>query len=198
MVTVATTTMRKNTLRPSVLDDAQASRRRLLVNSLTIASMAPLMASRAAIANGTQTTAQAAQHLPGATALANHWRHDDNAIALVMLALPRCPVCKIVRDQQLLPLTRDTTYQDIGVFEILMTDDTHDLPLAGKLNPDGSRLTPKAFAKRLGLRVSPSLVFLNRRYMLAEPLIGYSSPDYYWAYLSERIENARQAIKMSS
>jgi len=136
---------------------------------------------------------------PGdAEALAAYWREDERAIALVMLSLPNCPVCKVVRTQQLLPLMRDPDYSDIGVFEVLMTNDETRLPLAGKLNPDGAHLTPKAFAKNLGMRMSPSIVFISRRYMLAEPLVGYPSPDFYWAYLSERLESARQAISQIS
>jgi len=162
----------------------------LVAKSLAIATLTPALAA--------PSRGLAAERLDGVDELASYWRMDDRAVALVMLSLPRCPVCKVVRSQQLLPLTRDKNYQDIGVFEIMMTNDTTVLPLAGKLNPDGVQLTPKSFAKKLGIRLSPSLVFVSRHYMLAEPLIGYPSPDYYWAYLVERIDAARKAISMSS
>ncbi len=149
-------------------------------------------------ASGLVSSLSADEALSGARDLAGYLSHDDRAIALVMLSLPNCPVCKVVRRQQLLPLTRDEGYRDIGIFEIMMTNDSTALPLAGKLNPGRVRMTPKSFARLLGIRVSPSLVLLSRHYMLADPLIGYPSPDYYWAYLSERIEAARKAIRMTS
>lgn len=167
-----------------------APRRRLVAKSFAIATLAPvLLAPRSLFA---------AEQLNGADELTTYWRMNDRAIALVMLSLPQCPVCEVVRTQQLLPLTRDKNYQDIGVFEIMMTNDSTVLPLAGKLNPGGQGLTPKSFARKLGIRLSPSLVFISRDYMLAEPLIGYPSPDYYWAYLTERIDAARKAISMTS
>ncbi|MFK7964000.1 MAG: hypothetical protein AB8C46_08540 [Burkholderiaceae bacterium] len=169
------------------------AQRRLLTKSISMGLISPWAAS-------SMVSLAAADEgvLAGARELSAYLSRDDQAIALVMLSLPNCPVCKIVRRQQLLPLTRDDNYRDIGIFEVMMTNDSTALPFAGKLNPEHSRMTPRSFARMLGIRVSPSLVFLSRNYMLAEPLIGYPSPDYYWGYLSERIEAARAAISMTS
>ena len=172
---------------------ATLTQRRLLTKSVALGLLSPWAAS------STVSSAVASDGgLAGARELSAYLSRDEQAIAVVMLSLPNCPVCKVVRRQQLLPLTRDENYRDIGVFEIMMTNDSTVLPFAGKLNPERARMTPGSFARMLGIRVSPSLVFLSRNYMLAEPLIGYPSPDYYWAYLSERIEAARRAISLTS
>jgi hypothetical protein len=54
--------------------------------------------------------------------------------------------------------------------------------------------SPAALARRLGIRVAPTVAFLGPQGGVAEPLVGYGSPDFYGAYLDERIAQAREAL----
>jgi hypothetical protein len=47
------------------------------------------------------------------------------------------------------------------------------------------------------VRVAPTVSFLSARGEVAPPLVGYSSPDFYGAYLDDRIEQARAALRSS-
>lgn len=137
--------------------------------------------------------ALAQDKLPGASELAAQLSKHQHMPAIVMMSLPGCPVCEIVRREQLVPLLTDSAYQDIGVFEIQMTDQNTTLPLMGEHRPVGHSgpLTPKQLAKHRNIRLSPTVIFINRNKVLAEPLVGYPSRDFYWSYLSERIREAR-------
>ncbi len=136
----------------------------------------------------------AAQKLPDAEELARFLSDSPDRIAVVMVSTPGCPVCEIVRREQLLPLLKDTQYKDISVFEVEMRDDDTALPLVQEHLPAGqqSPISPRQLAQNLGIRLAPTVLFLNRERLLAEPLIGYASRDFYWAYLSGRLDDARQ------
>lgn len=54
--------------------------------------------------------------------------------------------------------------------------------------------SPAALARLLGIRVAPTVAFLGPRGGIAEPLVGYASPDFYGAYLDQRIAQSRAAI----
>lgn len=140
-----------------------------------------------------------AADLPGPAALAKWLRDQPQAPAVVMVSLPGCPICEIVRREQLAPMRTDPDFADVGVFEISMRDDDAVLPWRGAFT-DGAEqegLTPARLSGQLGIRVSPTLLFINRDDMLAEPLVGYPGGDFYWSYLKGRIDTARQrAVRM--
>ena len=55
--------------------------------------------------------------------------------------------------------------------------------------------SPAALARRLGIRAVPTVVFLGGDEELAERLVGYQSPDFYGAYLEQRIADARRRMQ---
>ena len=140
------------------------------------------------------TAVFAANELPDAAALAARLDAKPTMPAIVLVSLPGCAICEIVRREQLAPLLRDPAYRDIGVFEISMRDEVSRLPLRGEWAgaADEGMATPAQLSRFLGLRMAPTVLFINRQAVLAEPLIGYPSRDFYWSFLSERIGTARQ------
>lgn len=138
--------------------------------------------------------ATAGEVLPGRAQLAAFLEASPEAVAVVMVSTPGCPICEIVRREQLLPLQRDSNFADIAVFEVLMQDDHAQLLLFNTQSQPGkiARMSPKRLAASLNIRLAPTLLFLNQRRQLAEPLVGYASADFYWSYLNERLDTARR------
>jgi hypothetical protein len=44
------------------------------------------------------------------------------------------------------------------------------------------------------VKIAPTLVFLGPDGEIAERLVGYGSPDFFSAYLDDRIDAAKRAI----
>ena len=139
------------------------------------------------LATGARPAAAAAD-LPLARALPQHL-----AAALarglpltVMVSLPGCPFCKVVRDSHLAPLLRD---QAVAVVQVDMGSSQ---PL---LDSGGQPVTHAEQVQRWGVKVAPSLLFFGRQGKeVADRLVGALLPDFYGAYLAQRLETARQSL----
>ncbi len=128
---------------------------------------------------------------------------------VAMFSLPGCPFCEALRREQLGHLLRDASRRGVRVVELDVTDATPFEPPAGP--PAGSSRasgaspasgaslasaeSPAALARALDIRLVPTVVFLGPGGELAERLIGYASPDFYGAYLDDRIDTARARMR---
>lgn len=152
---------------------------------------------------------QTAQH-PGQTPLPRpdslHALHAQSAAerrpVVALFSTAGCGWCEALRREQLQHLARDAGRRGILVVEFDLADrrafvgagtgadgrglSAHAWPTAG---------SPAELARLLGVRVAPTLVFLGPSGVAATPLVGYTSPDFYGAYLDERIEQARNAVE---
>ncbi|MEZ5740183.1 MAG: hypothetical protein R3E68_12505 [Burkholderiaceae bacterium] len=144
-------------------------------------------------------TAGTTAPVPGdAQALADYLR-TPGALAVVLVSLPGCGFCERIMAQQIGPLAKDPAYADLRVFEISLSDRAalaRSLPAIGPpADPPATEGHPSAaaFAGSLGVRVAPTVLLLGAGRELAERLVGYTSADFYWAYLQERIDQARKA-----
>ena len=135
-------------------------------------------------------SAQAAPHsLPVAKAL-----DDDVARAvqqkkplIVMVSLEGCPFCKLVRESYLPSVQRE---QNIAVVQLDMRKTT---PVKDAL---GRQTTHGQLIKDWGVKVAPTLLFLGADGVeIAPRLVGVAVPDFYDAYLQERIDKALQSFK---
>lgn len=135
----------------------------------------------------------------GPAALSQFVSQHPEKLAVVLVSTPGCGFCDLVRHQQLAPLLRDPEFPNVSVFEIMMRDTDQFSPMLARLDAlDGSEHTnletPADLSRQLGLRMAPTVLFLGDGRELSERLIGYSSPDFYFAYLAERIESAAQKL----
>jgi hypothetical protein len=104
----------------------------------------------------------------------------------VMVSLPGCPFCKVVRDSHLAPLLRE---QAVAVVQVDMGS---TLPLLGAQGQAGTHAEQ---VRRWGVKVAPTLLFFGRQgNEVAERLVGALLPDFYGAYLAQRLETARQSL----
>lgn len=105
---------------------------------------------------------------------------------VVMASLDGCPFCKVVRDSYLAPLRRDAAQPvvQLDMGSLGLVRDFRDTPK-----------THDEVLRALGVKVAPTVLFFGARGReVAERLAGASIPDFYGAYLDERIRVALRAV----
>lgn len=129
-------------------------------------------------------------------------RAEKNRAVAVMVTAAHCPWCGLVIAEQLVPRIRSQIGPrlDVVVFDLA---DTQPLDLvAATVPPTGSTLTPgqrrvrmspAEWAQMHGYRVAPTVAMVgpDARPLFA-PLVGYSSRDFYGAYLDDHVARAQR------
>ena len=106
---------------------------------------------------------------------------------VLLVSLPGCPYCELVRRNYLLPGRKDGGLQ---AWQLNITDTS--TPLIGF---DGKATSAAAQTRAWKATFTPTVLFLGPQgQMLAEPLVGAAIPDFYGAYLDERLALARRAV----
>ncbi len=105
---------------------------------------------------------------------------------VVMASLHGCPFCKVVREHYLVPLRRDTGQPVVQ----LDTGSTMSV-----LDFAGHATTHDKLLRAWGIKVTPTVLFFGKAGREAAPrLVGASIPDFYGAYLEERLNTARASL----
>lgn len=106
---------------------------------------------------------------------------------VVMVSLDGCAYCHIVRDQYLAPLHQQ---QGLPVVQVDMRS------RRALKDVDGRTIVHDDFVRARRVTVAPTLLFLGPKgEELAERLVGGSIPDFYGAYLEQRLEQARVRLR---
>ena len=106
---------------------------------------------------------------------------------VLLVSLPGCPYCEMVRRSYLLPMR----VEGLPAWQINTTDATS--PLEGF---NGQRSSGAEFTREWSIRLTPTVLFLDASGReLAPRLEGFTGPDFYGAYLNEALANARKALK---
>jgi thioredoxin-related protein len=106
---------------------------------------------------------------------------------MVMVSLDGCPFCKIARENYLGPLREQ---QGLLVFQVDMRSKR---PIK---NFSGLTLTQDELIRSWGVKVAPTVLFFGRGGLeIAERLVGGYIPDFYGAYLDERLQLANAAMR---
>lgn len=105
---------------------------------------------------------------------------------VVMATLHGCPFCRVVREHHLLPLQRAGAW--VTQIHFLSRDALRDMT--------GAQTTHGALVRHLGIEVAPTVLFYGTGAReVAERLAGSSIPDFYGAYLEDRLAQARAAVR---
>ena len=106
---------------------------------------------------------------------------------VLLVSLPGCPYCELVRRHYLLPGRRDNR---LHAWQLDITD--RSAPLVGF---DGKTTHAAAQVTAWKATLTPTVLFLGGKgEEVAERLVGASIPDFYGAYLDQRLVNARKAL----
>lgn len=119
---------------------------------------------------------------------------DELALALkagqplvVMVSLDGCPFCRVARDSYLAPLHRQ---EGVPVVQIDMRTSTSVRDF------NGAPSTHDAVIRAWGIKVAPTVLFFGPGGKeVAERLVGGYIVDFYGAYLDQRMQAARAAIR---
>lgn len=150
-----------------------ARRRFLLAGGAAIACSAGLAATRT---------------LPMAVSLVDELSQalGKSSPLLVMVSLEGCPFCRIVRENYLAPMREQ---QGLHVVQVDMR--------SSRMVKDfqGATLTQDELIRRWEIKVAPTVLFFGSGGAeIAERLVGGYTPDFYGAYLDDRLRLAHAAI----
>lgn len=117
-------------------------------------------------------------------------KQKDRAVA-VMVTAAHCPWCQLLIEEQLIPRMRSTLGPRLSVISFDLGDTRPvSLPPAPK-GPQLSTISPLSWVQQYGYKVAPTVVMVSAAAQpLFDPLVGYSSRDFYGAYLDEAIVRA--------
>lgn len=105
---------------------------------------------------------------------------------VVMAGLDGCPFCKMVRDSYLEPLRRENA-QPVAQLDMGSGERVVDF--------DGTPRSHDEVLRAWGIRVAPTVLFFGPGgHEVAPRLVGASIPDFYGAYLEDRLQVARKKI----
>jgi thioredoxin-related protein len=103
---------------------------------------------------------------------------------LLFFTQPGCPFCERARREYLGPLARGTAWPARTLIREVSTAST----LTGL---DGLPASGSDIARAHGVRLFPTVLFVDAGgHRLADPLTGFSVPDFYGASLEARLETA--------
>ena len=106
---------------------------------------------------------------------------------VLLISLPGCVYCELVRRSYLMPLLPDAGLQ---AWQLDITNRS-----AALLGFDGKPTTAERQAKAWKATFTPTVLFLGSQGQeLAERLVGIAVPDFYGAYLEQRLSTARKAL----
>jgi thioredoxin-related protein len=146
-----------------------------------------LLAGAAACACGASVAAPAT--LPSAVSLPDELAQalKKGLPLLVMVSLEGCPFCKVARENYLAPLRRE---QGLEVVQLDMR--------SSRLVRDfkGATRTHDEMIRSWSIKVAPTVLFFGRGGAeIAERMVGGYIPDFYGAYLDERLRLAQAALR---
>lgn len=106
---------------------------------------------------------------------------------VLMVSLDGCAYCHIVRDHYLAPLHQQ---QGLPVVQVDMRS------RRALKDVDGHPIVHDEFVRARRVTVAPTVLFLGPNgEELAERLVGGSIPDFYGAYLDQRLAQARARLR---
>lgn len=128
--------------------------------------------------------------LPTAVSLADELAQalKNGSPLLVMVSLEGCPFCKVARENYLVPMREQ---QGLAVVQLDMRSSRAIKDFKG------ATLTQDELIRSWRIKVAPSVLFFGRGGVeIAERLVGGYIPDFYGAYLDDRLRVARAALHL--
>jgi thioredoxin-related protein len=110
---------------------------------------------------------------------------------LLFFTLADCPYCERVRREYLGPMSQDPEQAKRALIR--------ELPIEATLTGfDGMPHSARDIAARYKVTLFPTVVMVDAHGTeIAEPLVGFSSPDFYGGLLDGRIDTANEKIKQN-
>ena len=130
----------------------------------------------------------ASADLPAAVSLPEHLAAAlrQGSPLVVMVSLPGCPFCRVARENYLAPMLRE---QKLPIVQV----DMHSKQVLRAFS--GADATHERQIQDWRIRIAPTVLFFGPQGAeVAERLVGAMLPDFYGAYLEQRMATARKAL----
>lgn len=147
----------------------------------------------AAILAWASWTARADDALPYARNLQQDAQQakSKNGVVLVAFVGSNCSYCETVLNEFLVPMNRNPDYQ--GKLVMRRVETTSFLNVR---DFSGQQASHRDFAGQNGVRMVPTvMLFDTKGRILAKPLVGLTTVDYYGLYLDEAIDKAVAKVR---
>ena len=106
---------------------------------------------------------------------------------VVMVSLDGCPFCKVARQNYLGPMHEQ---QGLPVVQVDMRSSR------ALKNFRGASASHDEMTRQWRIRIAPTVLFFGRDGVeVAERLVGGYIPDFYGAYLDDRLQQARASLR---
>jgi thioredoxin-related protein len=129
-------------------------------------------------------------HLPRPTSLADSAQAavKQGEPLVVLMSLPGCPYCELVRRNYLIPMRQS---EGLHVVQLDVTERRQKV-----LDFAGQASNGYALSRAWASRVTPTVLFFDDKGReIAPRLEGVAVPDFYDSYLQERLSTARAALR---
>jgi thioredoxin-related protein len=118
---------------------------------------------------------------------AGHEAQGRGEPLVLMVSLPGCPWCELLRRNYLTPMRAE----GMAAFEFMITERKQRIA-----DFQGQSITPAAWSEARKISITPTLLFFNAQGQEIAPRIeGVASADFIGAILDERLTTARERIK---
>ena len=117
----------------------------------------------------------------------------EGKIILMEVEASDCPYCRKLEEEILKPMLRSGDYDGNTLIVQLEIDGYGDLT-----DWNGGRTTPADFARRHGVFVTPTLLFLDADGReVSKRIVGINSVDYFGAYVDEALAEGRKRMRQT-
>ncbi len=115
---------------------------------------------------------------------------DENKIILLEASASGCDYCELLEEEFIKPMLRSGDYTDVLIRKIEIDHSTTIKDFSGE------RSSPDEFARRLKIRLTPTLLFFDGHgNEVSQRILGINSLDLYGGYLDDAIKTGLQKIK---
>lgn len=116
---------------------------------------------------------------------------EQNIPLILVFSAEDCDYCKLLEQEILDPMYISRDYDNKAVIRRVMID-SH----LGLLDFTGSTIDADAFAKRLGVKVTPTVLFVDTHGKeLAPRILGVNTIEMYSAYMDQAIDLSYQEMQ---
>ncbi len=114
----------------------------------------------------------------------------DKLVLVLEFHAEHCAYCKQLEEEILNPMLISGDYNDLVLIKQLALDS--EIPVNGF---DGKVTTGVELGKKMGITVTPTLVFLNSKgEEISERIIGINTPEMFGAYVDAAIDEGQQSL----
>ncbi len=115
----------------------------------------------------------------------------QNKVIILYVSSPFCRYCRKLEKEILHPMIKSGDFVEKSLLRKFVIDSKISI-----LNFKGKKQLPKSLMEEYKVKITPTLLFLDKNgNQLSEAIVGFSNDEFYWYYLDTAIERSNQKLK---